>query len=44
MKLREIKLTPLLNTLKLEKIDDATYFSASYKHYISNSRLGLLIF
>lgn len=42
MKLSDIKLTTLLDTLRLEKIDDATYFSASYKHYISNSRLGLL--
>lgn len=42
MKISDIKLTPLLDTLKLQKIDDATYFSASYKDYISNSRLGLL--
>lgn len=38
----EIKLTPLLDTLKLEKIDDAIYFSKKYSNYISNSRLGLL--
>lgn len=42
MKLQEIKLTPLLETLELKKIDDATYFSSKYSHYISNSRLGLL--
>lgn len=42
MKLSDIKLTPLLDTLRLEKIDDAVYFSSSYSHYISNSRLGLL--
>jgi hypothetical protein len=38
----EIKLTPLIDTLKLEKIDDSIYFSDKYKNYISNSRLGLL--
>ena len=42
MKIRDIKLTPLLDTLRLQKIDDAVYFSESYSHYISNSRLGLL--
>ena len=40
--LKSIKITPLLDTLKLDKIDDATYFSNAYKNYISNSRLGLL--
>ncbi len=40
--LKSIKITPLLDTLKLDKIDDATYFSNEYKNYISNSRLGLL--
>lgn len=38
----EIKITPLINTLKLEKIDDSEYFSAKYSNYISNSRLGLM--
>ncbi len=38
----EIKLTPLIDTLKLEKIDDSEYFSAKYSKYISNSRLGLM--
>lgn len=42
MKLSEIKLTPLLDTLRLQKISDETYFSKRYNHYISNSRLGLL--
>lgn len=42
MQLSDIKLTPLLDTLKLEKISDAIYFSKKYSHYISNSRLGLL--
>lgn len=40
--LKSIKITPLLDTLKLDKIDDDTYFSNEYKNYISNSRLGLL--
>lgn len=43
MKLEEIKLIPLIDTLQLEKIDDTIYFTSPiYKHRISNSRLGLL--
>ena len=42
MKLSDIKLRPLLDTLRLEKIDDAVYFSEKYSGYVSNSRLGLL--
>ena len=42
MKLADIKITPLLDTLRLEKIDDAVYFSEKYSGYVSNSRLGLL--
>ena len=43
MRLEEIKLIPLLETLHLEKIDDNVYFtSLVYKNRISNSRLGLL--
>ena len=42
MILDSIKLTPILETLRLEKISDATYFSEKYSGYISNSRLGLL--
>lgn len=38
----EIKLTPLIKSLKLEKIDDSEYFSVKYSNYISNSRLGLM--
>ena len=38
----QIKITPLLDTIKLEKIDDSEYFSSEYStKYISNSRLGL---
>ena len=42
MKLNEIKLTPLLDTLRLQKISDEVYFSEKYSGYVSNSRLGLL--
>lgn len=38
----QIKITPLLDTLRLQKIDDETYFSAKYSDYVSNSRLGLI--
>ena len=41
MKLKEIKITPLIETLKLTKISDDVYFS-KYHDYISNSRLGLI--
>lgn len=37
-----IKLTPILDSLKLQKIDDEVYFSKQYSNYISNSRLGLI--
>lgn len=40
---KQIKITPLLDTLKLEDIDDDTYFSEYKKEYISNSRLGKLV-
>lgn len=40
--LSTIKITPLLDTLKLQKIDDEEYFSAKYNNYISNSRLSLI--
>lgn len=38
----DIKITPLLDTLYLEKISDEEYFSERYSNYISNSRLGLI--
>lgn len=38
----KIKITPLLDTLHLQKISDEVYFSEKYKNYISNSRLGLI--
>ncbi len=37
-----MKIKPLLDTLRLEKISDETYFSKKYSNYISNSRLGLI--
>lgn len=40
--MENIKIIPLLDTLKLQKIDDNVYFSDTYKDYISNSRLSLL--
>ena len=42
MQLSSIEITPLLETLRLEKISDAVYFSEKYSGYVSNSRLGLL--
>lgn len=38
----QIKITPIIESLKLENIDDDTYFSEYKKDYISNSRLGIL--
>lgn len=40
--LEKITITPLLDTLKLEKIEDSIYFSEQYSDYISNSRLTLI--
>ena len=41
--LKQIKITPILDSLKLEDISDTEYFSKKYsKEYISNSRLGVL--
>lgn len=42
MNLNDIKITPLLDTLRLQKISDEEYFSEVYKDYISNSRLGFI--
>ncbi len=38
----QIKITPLLDTLHLQKISDEEYFSKKYNNYISNSRMGLI--
>lgn len=40
--LSTIKITPILDSLKLENLSDEIYFSQKYSDYISNSRLGLL--
>lgn len=40
MKLSEIHITPLLDTLRFEDIDDEIYFSEKYSGYVSNSRLS----
>ena len=40
--LKQIKITPILDSLKLEDISDDEYFSKKYSNYISNSRLGVL--
>lgn len=40
--LSNIKITPLLDTLYLEDIDDSIYFSERYADYISNSRMSLI--
>ena len=40
--IKQIKITPILDSLKLEDIDDNIYFSEKFKNYISNSRLGIL--
>lgn len=36
----DIKFKALTDTLKVSKVDDATYFSKQYSHYVSNSRLS----
>lgn len=41
--IKQIKITPLLDTLKLENISDEEYFSEYKNDYISNSRLGVLV-
>lgn len=42
MKLSEIKIEPLIDTIQFKKIPDEIYFSDKYSNYISNSRLSLL--
>ena len=39
VRLADVKLTPMLHTVKRLKISDEEYFSEKYKDYISNSRL-----
>lgn len=40
--LENIKITPNLDTLRLENISDDIYFSKKFGGYISNSRLSLI--
>ena len=40
--LNSIQIIPLIETLRLQKIDDDAYFSKKYSGYISNSRLSLI--
>lgn len=40
--LNSIEITPLIDTLRLQKISDAEYFSEKFNGYISNSRLSLI--
>ena len=42
MKLSEIQINPLLDTLVMLDIPDEEYFSDTYKDYISNSRLSYI--
>lgn len=42
MKLSEIKITPILDSIKMLNISDKEYFGKNYSNYISNSRLNLL--
>lgn len=39
VKLKDFKVVPDINSVHKEEIDDATYFSDKYAHYISNSGL-----
>lgn len=39
---RNIKLTPLFDTIQLIEMDDEEYFSDKWKDYISNSKLALI--
>lgn len=42
MKLSDIKIIPLLDSVKLEQVSDSVYFGSEYKKYISNSSLSLI--
>ena len=41
-KISDIKITPIMDTLRLEDISDEIYFSEKYSDYVSNSRLSLI--
>jgi hypothetical protein len=42
VKLSEIKISPIIESIQLLDISDKEYFGDKYKNYISNSRLNLL--
>ena len=42
MNLSEIKIVPILDSLRILKISDDDYFSSKFENYISNSRLSLI--
>ena len=42
VKIEDIKISPILESVHRQKIDDEIYFSKTYSHYISNSRLKLI--
>lgn len=39
VKFNDFKIIPDITSVRKEEIDDDTYFSSAYGHYISNSRL-----
>ena len=42
MTFKDIKLKPIIDSLRLEDISDAEYFSEKYYDFISNSRLSYI--
>lgn len=42
MTFKDVKVKPILESLKLEDISDEIYFSEKYSDYVSNSRLSLI--
>lgn len=40
--IKDIKITPIIDSIHFTKISDEDYFSSQYGSYISNSRLGLI--
>lgn len=42
VRIEDIKISPILESVHRQKIDDEIYFSKTYSHYISNSRLKLI--
>lgn len=42
MNFKDIKLTPIVDSLKVEDISDEVYFSEKYADYVSNSRLSYI--